>query len=90
MLSIFPAMAYLKFNKGDLLIIRITDENEPCMGMLKIREFSEILPSGEIQTIKYEENKPIKSRAHNRKNIIAVVNKYYRSQKSINKILVEA
>ena len=79
-----------KFNKGDLLIIKITDETQPCEGMLKIREFSEILPTGEIQTIKYEKNKPKKSRPHKRENVIAVVNKYYRSQKSINKILVEA
>jgi hypothetical protein len=79
-----------KFNKGDLLIIRITDESKPCVGMLKIREFSENLPSGEIQTIKYVNKKPVNSEPHKRENVIAIVNKYYRSQKSINKLLVEA
>jgi SOS-response transcriptional repressor LexA len=77
-----------KFNKGDLLIIKITDESKKGVGKLKIREFKEYLDNGKIQTIKYIGDKPVESKPHKNEDVIAVVNRFYRSPKTLTKILV--
>jgi hypothetical protein len=76
-----------KFNPGDLLIIKISDNSRLGYGKLKIREFKEDLEDGKIQTIKYENDLPINSAPHSKKDVIAVVDRIVKSNRALRRVM---
>jgi hypothetical protein len=77
-----------KLKKGDLVIIRITDTSKKGFGSLKIREFADYLDGDCIKTLKYVDNKTVESSPHKILSVVAVVNRYVKSNRSLNKVLV--
>jgi hypothetical protein len=73
--------------KGDLLIIEITDPSLKGYGSFKIREFSHTIDKDYIQTVKYINNCQQKSSPHKLEDVVAVVNKYVKSNRSLMRIL---
>jgi hypothetical protein len=77
-----------EYNPGDLLIIKISDPTRGGYGKLKIREFKENIDNENIRTIKYMNSLPIVSRPHLKIDVIAVVDRFIKSNHTLKKILV--
>ena len=66
--------------KGDLIIIKMVDEDAAGPERLVISEYNGDLGDGFIQTINYREYNPVISRKRRSRDIIAVVDSHIRSE----------
>jgi hypothetical protein len=83
-----PTKSDLK--KGDLVVILISDTERKGFGKLKIREFDHYIDEKLIQTIKYQNGLAENSTPHNLIDVIAVVDRFVRSDKLLKTVAVVA